>query len=66
MFVAEQQPDGRWIDHEDYFPTTCFALMFLTRSLPKPMQPDLGAVNRSLRYSRLRRVSATLCGLVSH
>ena len=51
MFVAEQQPDGRWIDHEDYFPTTCFALMFLTRSLPKPMQPDLGAVNRSLRYS---------------
>ena len=25
--------------------------MFLTRSLPKPMQPDLGAVNRSLRYS---------------
>ena len=51
MFVAEQQPDGRWIDHEDYFPTTCFALMFLTRSLPKPMQPDLGAINRSLRYS---------------
>lgn len=51
MFVAEQQPDGRWIDHEDYFPTTCFALMFLTRSLPKPMQPDLGAVNRTLRYS---------------
>ena len=51
MFVAEQQPDGRWIDHEDYFPTTCFALMFLTRSLPKPIQPDLGAVNRTLRYS---------------
>ena len=51
MFVVEQQPDGRWIDHEDYFPTTCFALMFLTRSLPKPMQPDLGAVNRTLRYS---------------
>ena len=51
MFVAEQQPDGRWIDHEDYFPTTCFALMFLTRSLPKPAQPDLGAINRSLRYS---------------
>ena len=51
MFVAEQQPDGRWIDHEDYFPTTCFALMFLTRALPKPVQPDLGALDRSLRYS---------------
>ena len=51
MLVTEQQPDGRWIDHEDYFPTTCFALMFLTRALPRPTHPDLGAVNRSLRFS---------------
>ncbi len=51
MLVAEQQPDGRWIDHEDYFPTTCFALMFLTRALPRPTSPNLGAVYRSLRFS---------------
>lgn len=51
MLVAEQQPDGRWIDHEDYFPTTCFALMFLTHALPRPTSPDIGAVHRSLRFS---------------
>lgn len=51
MLVAEQQPDGRWIDHEDYFPTTCFALMFLTRALPRPTSPNLGAVYRSVRFS---------------
>ena len=51
MLVAEQQPDGRWIDHEDYFPTTCFALMFLTRALPRPTSPNFGAANRSLRFS---------------
>ena len=51
LLVTEQQPDGRWIDHEDYFPTTCFALLFLSRSLPRPIQPDLGAANGSLRFS---------------
>ena len=51
MLVAEQQPDGRWIDHEDYFPTTCFALMFLARTLPRPASPNLGAINRSVRFS---------------
>jgi hypothetical protein len=51
MLIAEQQPDGRWIDYEDYFPTTCFALMFLARALPRPTRPNLGAVNRTLRSS---------------
>ena len=51
MLVAEQQSNGRWIDYQDYFPTTCFALLFLSRSLPEPTQPDLGIVPRTLRFS---------------
>ncbi|MCZ6675697.1 MAG: YdjY domain-containing protein, partial [Candidatus Poribacteria bacterium] len=51
MLVTKQQPDGHWIDHEDYFPTTCFALLFLSRARPRSAHPDLGAVNRSLRFS---------------
>ncbi|MDP7281558.1 MAG: YdjY domain-containing protein, partial [Candidatus Poribacteria bacterium] len=51
MLVAEQQSNGRWIDYQDYFPTTCFALLFLSRSLPEPTQPDLGIVPHTLRFS---------------
>jgi len=51
MLVAEQQANGQWVDSYAYFPTTCFALMFLTRSLPKSIKPNLGIVKRSLRVS---------------
>ncbi|MBC8229696.1 hypothetical protein H8E77_09140 [bacterium] len=51
MMVAEQQPDGRWVDIEDYFPTTCFAILFLTRAVPKPIAPDLGIIKDGIRFS---------------
>lgn len=51
MLVAEQQPDGRWKDSQGDFLATCFAIMSLTRTIPQPAQPDLGAVDRSLRFS---------------
>ena len=51
MIVADQHPDGRWIGAEGDFAATCFALMSLTRALPRPTSPNLGAVNRSIRFS---------------
>ena len=51
MLVVEQQANGQWADSYAYFPTTCFALMFLARSIPKSSKPNLGLVNRSLRVS---------------
>ena len=51
MLVVEQQANGQWVDSYAYFPTTCFALMFLARSIPKSVKPNLGLVNRSLRVS---------------
>ena len=51
MLVSEQKPNGQWIDFQDYFPTTCFALLFLSRSLPEPVQPDVGVVPETLRFS---------------
>ncbi len=51
MLVHEQQPDGRWIDIEDYFPTTCFAILFLERAVPQPKAPDFGIAPKSIRFS---------------
>ena len=51
MLIAEQHPDGRWVDSEGAFSSTCFALMVLTHTLPRPTQPNLGVVDGSLRVS---------------
>ena len=51
MLVSEQKPNGQWIDFQDYFPTTCFAILFLSHSLPEPVQPDLGVVPETFRFS---------------
>jgi hypothetical protein len=51
MLVVEQQPDGRWVDIEEYFPTTCFAILFLVRAVPQPTAPDLSVIEDSLRFS---------------
>jgi hypothetical protein len=51
MLVVEQQPDGRWVDIEEYFPTTCFAILFLVRTVPQPTAPDLSVIEDSLRFS---------------
>ena len=51
MLVAEQQPDGRWKDSQSDFLSTCFAVMLLTRTIPKPTRSDLGAIDRSIRFS---------------
>ena len=42
FLISTQKPDGRWVDLEEYFPTTCFAVLFLTRYNPRPRAPDLG------------------------
>jgi len=51
MLVAEQKPDGRWVDVEDYFPTTCFAILFLKRAVPQPTAPDLGIIKDTIQFS---------------
>ena len=51
MLVAEQQPDGRWKDPQSDFLATCFSVMLLTHTIPQPTQPNLGAADRSLRFS---------------
>ena len=68
MLVSEQQSNGRWIDHQDYFPTTCFALLFLSRSLPVAIKPDLGVIPQTLRFSppsprvgEPMQISVTIC-----
>jgi hypothetical protein len=52
FLVHSQKDDGRWVDvpitdqsvpssgQEEYFPTTCFAVLFLTQYLPKIDKPD--------------------------
>jgi hypothetical protein len=49
FIVHSQKPDGRWVDVEapgmagqEYFPTTCFAVLFLKRYLPQPNKVDFG------------------------
>ena len=51
MLVADQQRDGRWKDPQSDFLATCFSVMLLTHTVPQSAQPNLGAVDRSLRFS---------------
>ena len=53
MMVTEQQPDGRWNSPgaATDFMSTCFAVMFLNRALVGPMEPNIGVLPKSLKFS---------------
>jgi len=51
LLVAEQKPNGRWVDYEEYFPTTCFALLLLNRAVPEATSPDLSVDFKSIDFS---------------
>jgi len=68
LMVAEQQPDGKWLDLyeqrptgtgpsdtasylKDDFSTTCFAILFLTRAVPKPTKLELGITSDGIQFS---------------
>jgi len=68
LMVAEQQPDGKWVDVyeqmptaigrsdavyylKDEFSTTCFAILFLARAVPKPSKLELGVTSDGIQFS---------------
>ena len=36
---------------EDHFSTTCFAILFLTRAVPKPSKPELGVTSDGIQFT---------------
>lgn len=51
MMVAQQESDGRWRGSESDFLATCFAVMSLSHALTGPMEPNIGILPQSLRFS---------------
>lgn len=51
MMVSEQESDGKWRGSESDFLATCFSVMFLSRALVGPTEPNIGVVEQSLRFS---------------
>jgi len=58
FIVQSQKPDGRWVDVEapgmagqEYFPTTCFAVLFLLRYLPQPVKPDFSVSSEGIEIN---------------
>jgi hypothetical protein len=59
FFVATQYPDGRWEENGDAFNTTAFAILFLTRFVPKAERPDVSLVPSSIQTTPVNPVEGT-------